>query len=160
MKKSDIQFHSHNGWNQRTAINIKIYDWIGKEKIPYPDMHWMFNHDWIEENIREELFDIYWALTCEWSIECIKERAYTLFPNVDTWTEGRSGGWFVVDFNKDDVFDWDAIMLSKWRSLCKYVSLCKKSFNEDLLRTIYVNEFEYWLEEHNKIGDNIVAAQG
>lgn len=114
--KADIEFHAEHYRPARPAINVKVYH--------YPDV-WqvMDTFDCGEELAQQALnyaFEAaqrdFWEDRVPAYVDmCLKEH----FGNVQAYSEGRSGGWLVVDglgYRSDIEDSWDAIDLAKWRS--------------------------------------------
>ena len=81
-----------------------------------------FSHEWIEAQSEHALNAVFeWA--CEAGWEQAAGLAGEIFgPGVETWAEGRSGGWLVVS-GLPELEEWDAVALARWR---KFERLCRE----------------------------------
>ena len=79
--------------------------------------------------------------------EQAKEWAYEVWGSdqVKVWSDGRSGGWLIVE-GLGDVEDWDAIELSRW---CRFAGLVQETLDDmdyQFVWHLHVNVWERWLE--------------
>lgn len=130
MKKSDIQLHSDGcGRPGRPAINVKVRGsgldvqargWKNFRE-QNPDAPERFNQAWLESNVADETQEFFWSDTCTQGFELAEEVAKELFGgHVKVYSEGRSGGWLIVD-GLPDVEHWNGSMVAKWG---RFVRLC------------------------------------
>jgi hypothetical protein len=153
--KDDIEFHGG-----KPAVNVKVDTYLRNVKLPiglggvvkdgrttwtYTDPE--FTAEWVGENLDEEAIDFYFWEACREGFEQLQEVAEDIWyedrgwysPKV--WSEGRSGGWAVVD-GLPDVENWDAVMLGKWRRFTKYARAVADGVPEQMMTTIYINRWE------------------
>jgi len=116
-----------------------------------------FTWDWIDEHLTQEWLDQWWWIAADDKLEMVLDYAKELFPGEKFYTEGRSGGWLVMDrTGHSDVDSWDAIMVGKWGRLVKFARACADDVNRTMLDLLYVNVFLGWLEEQ-KLHEQEVA---
>lgn len=172
--KNDVEFHSDGYGPHRPAVNVKVYGSIRDVKLPInlggvseigsKEITWQYTEseftvDWIEENVSEETFQTIYDLTREDGWEYLQQIAEEVFGlGVRVYSEGRSGGWAVVDGLSDFDF-WDAIDLAKWRSFERQAKATADDVPHQTLVSIYINEFEPWFEEfsHRRKDATLVA---
>src|SRR5215471_19136928 len=135
--KEDIEFHSDGFRPGRPAVNVKVYDSLDsgfqKWEQDNPDHDPSFTMEWIEENIDDEKLDsLFWHMCeirwddIEWEArEIWGDNAYTDSHGrrryaIQVYSEGRSGGWAVVDGINTDVDSWDAIEFNSWKRFAKF----------------------------------------
>jgi hypothetical protein len=156
--KSDVEFHRDNFGPERPAVNVKIYaDW---RRVPLPldfgrvsddqGKTWTevrsdpgFTVDWIEAHVSEGAFETFYQLACENGWEYLQTIAEEIYGSgVTVYSEGRSGGWAVVDGIEDDVDSWDAIELGKWRRFAKAAREIADDVPRAALDGLYANVYE------------------
>lgn len=147
--REDVQTHSDHFGPQRPAVNVKVHQSLreGYEEFckDEGEVNAHFTLDWIERHVSDErLDDLFW-LICEDEWGQIKQDAKDIFgPSVTVWSEGRSGGWAVVD-GLDDPEEWDAIALAKWRRFERLARGLADSVMTNVVGSIYINEFDQWV---------------
>lgn len=156
--KEDVQFHSEGFGPGRPTVNVKVYDSINEVKLPlalsqsskdggktfetnYSDPE--FTVEWIEANLTEQDIEEFWQLALEDGWQILQEEAERIFDdtNIKVYSEGRSGGWAVVEGIKD-FEDWDAVDLSKWRAFANYARAVADDSPHRCLDLVYANVFE------------------
>lgn len=130
-RKSDVETH-RQGYNSHgyPAINVKVYHTpVNEVRAHFPEA--------TEEQIEK---------ACEYAFESFQEQfweewqdnADKYFPtdrHVKVYSEGRSGGWLIVQGLRD-IEDWDAIDLMRWRR-----------FEVDVKRSVeWSCEAEQWID--------------
>jgi len=137
--KSDVEMHSDGfGSRRRPAINVKCYNFPSVDKIAA--------HYGKDEGDADVLRVMEWLFESEQEAfwEMAKYDAIEAFGHVKVYSEGRSGGWLVVEGLKD-FDDWDAIDLSKWRKFERWIKGAVPTDNADwlssLVDTIDANEW-------------------
>src|SRR5262245_23531767 len=113
--KEDIEYHRVGySYNSVPAVNVKVYNNLSsgmKEWAKdWPDPDPRFTEEWIEENLSDETVDAIFWQSCELRWEDLEweareiwgDNAYTDSQGrrryaVNVYSEGRSGGWAVVD---------------------------------------------------------------
>lgn len=164
--KDDIEFHSDGYRAGNAAINIKVYS--DPRRVPLPldlgsyrnvgetewhksETDYRFTWDWIDEHLTEEQLNEWWWLAANNNLEMVLDYAKELFLGEKFHTEGRSGGWLVMDrAGSDVVASWGALMVSKWGRLAKYARAAADDVNRTMLDLIYFNVFVGWLEEQEQ----------
>lgn len=155
--KEDIEYHydRNRGW---PAVNVKVDLYLQNVKLPIclggvsepgsTEITWSytdkeFTADWVEENVPDDVVWGFFYDACEDGFEQLQEMADELWPDYSpkVWPEGRSGGWAVVE-GLPDVDSWDAVMLAKWRRFAKCARLVADGVPEQMMTTIYINNFE------------------
>jgi hypothetical protein len=158
--KEDVEFHSDGYRASRPAVNVKVYRSINDVKLPIclggsrpasePEtpIRWSytepeFTADRVRETFSDEEIQGYWDFALEQGWEYLQSIAEDVFSdyNVKVWSEGRSGGWAVVD-GLPDFDSWDVVMLGKWRSFERQAKAVANGIPEDVMTTIYINMFE------------------
>lgn len=153
--KDDIEFHGG-----KPAVNVKVDTYLRHVKLPIclggvstrigSQITWQytepeFTAEWVEENLDYEAIQFYFDNACEEGWQQLQDLADAIWletwyaPKV--WSEGRSGGWAVVD-GLPDVEDWNAVMLSKWRRFAKYAREVADDVPTQVMTTIYLNRWE------------------
>lgn len=171
IKSDDIQYHSDGYRSAHVAWNIKV----GSDRVNFPlplgrfsddgGKTWKesytdprFNREWVEEHLTEDQRNGWWNDTAEWEREALVEFVHeVLGKHVKVWTEGRSGGWLVVDIDRDDMesnrrdndgrFNSAPMTVKDYAKITRIVEATKKGFYEQYYSNIYANNFEDWLNE-------------
>lgn len=137
MKKDDVQFHLEGfGRRARPAVNVKVY----RLPVKVEDVQKRFGCD--EDTAEKALqfaFDSRQQMFWE-DVQGIAEDC--LGKGVKVYSEGRSGGWLVVEGLP--AFDsWDAVQLGKWASFTASVAEVIKGYTdkEMLLDDIEANRW-------------------
>lgn len=174
-RKDDIEFHSHNGYGV-PAVNVKVYKDVRSIKLPlelgssaplredgtygpyttnYTDDG--FTHEWIDEKLEEDDSDnFYFQSACESAWEWLTEEAKEIFGrDVKVWSEGRSGGWAVVDGINDDVDSWDAIAVARWGRFVKAARAAADDVPYQIVMSLYLNEWESEQAEIKSTGESV-----
>lgn len=139
--KDDVEFHSDGyGYSRRQpAINVKCYSFPVADKIA---AHYGKDED--DKDV-ERVMQWLWDSEVESFWEMAQMDAEEIFgSHVKVHSQGRSGGWLVVNGLKD-FEDWDAIDLSKWRKFERWMKGAIPRDNADWLSsfidTIDANEW-------------------
>lgn len=146
--KQDVEFHS-DSWahSARPAVNVKIYDFDA------PREHEFYSAAFTREDAEAMLEREEWLFgaACESKWEDLQSDAEEIFDHYDVkvWSEGRSGGWAVVD-GLPDVEDWDAVLLSKWAKFARYARAQADDVPYTMVWLGYVNTIEPELEANDK----------
>lgn len=148
--KEDVTFHSEGFGRSRPAVNIKVRGYWRDVPLPNPEYditNPAFSHEWIEENLSEDALADYFWLACESELEYYEGYAQEIFndPKLKLYTEGRSGGWAVID-GIEDTDEWNAIDLAKWRKFERVGRELADGIPAQMLSLIYINRFEPMLE--------------
>jgi hypothetical protein len=156
-RKDDVTFHAENWRGGHTAVNVKVrfpYEWeplfveAAKDADEEPDRVLR----WYAE--LEEAGDIpEWAFesACEQGFEQAQTDAEDIFgKGVKVWTEGRSGGWLVVDFDEDDVAGWDAVALAKWRKFERLARDLADYVPNEMAMVLVLNTYQVWKEDEDR----------
>jgi len=135
--KDDIQYH-YEGYRGNPALNVKVYH--------FPDIwdvmdHFNIDDEALAEQALNYAFESHACSFWELASDMVAE----IFPDTTMYSEGRSGGWLTVH-GLDDVENWDAVMLAKWRKLARLVDaeIEYLSSPEQVFDAIEVNR---WAEE-------------
>ena len=154
MRKSDVDFHSDGHRKSRPAVNVKVYKSI--KSVDFSQFHADsddgFTLDWVRENVSDERLSDAFSWACEREWETLQQDAEDIFgPRVKVYSEGRSGGWAVVD-GLPDFDSWDAVMVSKW---ARFARLARSVADDipyqmvhDLCFNVYVADKEAATEEY------------
>lgn len=174
MKKSEIEHHSDGYRASRPAVNVKMHTYLRNVKLPlntggvadpiYKDgvivghtpVIWQyteagFTHRWIEQHLTDsEVWDTWMQIAANDGWEMLGEQAQEIFgAHVKVWSEGRSGGWAVVD-GLDDFDTWDAIMVSKWSRFAKVARTITDDVPHQTMMLIYINVYEPLIIERDQ----------
>jgi hypothetical protein len=149
--RDDVQTHSDGFRDSLPAVNVKVYDSLAdgykKFRADDPDADAGFTLDWIEENVSEEALDALFWHTCEWETEYVEGFvAEILGPHATLERQGRSGGWLAIR-GLDDLDEWDAVQLAKWRKFEKWTRDVADGIMASLVQTIYINDYEWSQDE-------------
>jgi len=139
--KDDVQTHSEGYARSSTpALDIKVYRW----PVDADDVAKRF--DCSHETAQEALNFQFESAQGQF-FEDAQERAREIWgASIKVYTEGRSGGWLIVDGINTDLDTWDAIALAQWRSFARWVDaeidglLSEEAIYEDI-------ESNQWHEE-------------
>lgn len=138
--KENVQFHriGYSGY-RLPAVNVKCYTFPDADKIA---AHYSKDAEDSEvEKVMEWLFESeqesFWELA--------KYDAEEIFgKQIKVYSEGRSGGWLVVEGLKD-FENWDAIDLAKWRKFERWmkgnIPTNTQAWIESMIETIDANEW-------------------
>jgi hypothetical protein len=142
--KADVSFHSDGFRDRRPAVNVKVHRSLYDLVLPLPDTNPHLTREWIESHLSDDDLDwLFWHM-CETEMEMIEQDAKEIFgSHVTVEQEGRSGGWVIV-VGLDDVDEWDAVALAKWRKFAKYARNIADGIPEQMVYCIELNEFEQW----------------
>ena len=108
--REDVQTHRLGyGYGRAPAVNVKSYSFI--------PTHLVTDKFGCSEKQAETALRYAWESACEtfWDMDAPEIVVDVFGKYVKSWSEGRSGGWLVVE-GLPPVDEWDAIMLGKWRS--------------------------------------------
>jgi hypothetical protein len=138
MRKADVTFHRENG-RARPAVNVKVYNArnVTLPREEFDGMTW----EWIDAQSQDAQYAS-WDGACEDGWRQIQEHAREIWgPQAKVYSEGRSGGWAIVDnvyaAHWDDLASWDALALSRW---ARFVKRCA----EVVADTGYRYVFNMW----------------
>jgi len=165
--KEDVEFHSDGFRPSKPAVNVKVYDSLDngfrKWKLDYPDHDPRFTVEWIEEHVSDDhASDIFWW-TCQMRWEDLEAEAQEIWgshmindhrgrhQSTKVYSEGRSGGWAVVDGIDHDVDSWDAIEFNKWKRFAKFARATADYVMVDVVDYIYENDFQEWQLEESEL---------
>ncbi len=162
--RADVETHSDGFRPGRPAVNVKVYGSTWQVPLPLdlgssrpsdsdPDdpASWTyhrtdprFTHEWVEAHVSPDSADAIFWQCCAAGFEMLQEDARELFGSgVSVYSEGRSGGWAVVD-GLALLEEWDAIALGRWRRFELYAKAYASDIPRQMLDSFYVNEFEVW----------------
>lgn len=171
MRRTDVEFHSDGFRPSRPAVNVKVRGSYDDVTLPLElggvsedgGKTWqavltdpLFTHEWIEDNMSEESVFGFFDAACQDAWEMLTEDAKEIFgSHVKVYSEGRSGGWAVVDGLPE--FDtWDAIMLGKWGKFTRYARAYADDVPRAMVDLIYANVFEPWKDHEDDINSRCV----
>lgn len=115
-------FHGRN-----LAVNVKVgadcFDATAAAEFPG------LTREWITSYLSDREIDAWWSEACRFGWERAEEAAQEAFgPSAKVWSEGRSGGWLVVEVNgrtltREDVEEWEGADLLRWAA---FEQACKE----------------------------------
>ncbi len=151
MRKSDIQRSYHCGSSGKPMVNVKHHFYWPDIRAKYATEGHEFSGDaafiqWADaqwaKNYEEGAFDVAEECARDAGWEMAREHAMETFhESVRVYSEGRSGGWLVVD-GLPHVDDWDAIRVTTWARFVKGVADIMECLDYDLMWYLYVNVYE------------------
>lgn len=160
-RKDEVVHHSDGFRGGHPAVNIKVPNLFDDVLAIAPEVaRSEFSDDeadvsrfvaWLrslQDSDDYETLDAaqYWAFHGDWEmVETDAQEIFDGYP-VECYTEGRSGGWLVVQ-GLPDIEDWDAILLAKWRKFHRYVIEIKAGFPWSVAWQLYANAYESWRED-------------
>ena len=112
--KANVDTHSDGyGRRQRPAINVKVYH--------YPTTSKVEDAFKCSEHVASEALTYAFESAQQRFWEDAQDVARDIFgKHVKVYSEGRSGGWLIVDGINEDVESWDALAVSEWGRLVKW----------------------------------------
>lgn len=143
--KADVEFHSDGFRPSRPAVRVKHWPDFERD-VDWSEFEAEF-HDWaLAELERPGVFEVAWEVGCEncWDLvqadadECFRETAPNGNYFVKVWSQGRSGGWAVVDGLKD-FESWDAIDLAAWRKFERQAKEDARDLAYQMVSFLYLN---------------------
>lgn len=175
-RKDDIEFHSDGFRAGRPAVNVKVYASTrsitlplvlglsrpadAPEGTPFTEHRTDdgFTHEWIDEKLEADfdLGDFIFQSACESGWEWLTDQAQEIFgAGVKVYSEGRSGGWAIVDGIDDDVDSWDAIAVSRWGRFVKAARAAADDVPYQMVTSLYMNEYEQEQEQTKAQGQQV-----
>lgn len=156
MRKDDVTFHAEMWRTARPAVNVKVWarvdseEAIGAARREDSSLDPRFEA-WYREGLERESFaESYWSFAIETGWEYLQSLAEDVFgPGVNVYSEGRSGGWAVVD-GLPDFESWDAVMLGRWARFAKRARAAADAIPENMSILASINGFETFLAEDSK----------
>ncbi len=119
---------------------------------------WAWVHEVSDNDYSPDVFEGAYEIACEQGWEDAKELANDIFPpNAKVWSDGRSGGWLVVD-GLPDVDDWDAIQLGYWSKFVKGVQCILDDLDYQFIWHLNVNVWEPHNEQAKKLAERMVRS--
>jgi hypothetical protein len=157
--REDIETHSEHYGKARPAVNVKVYRFPGLYKI--------MDKFECEEAEASRAGEYAFESACElfWN-ECAQDVADDVFGDerVKVYSEGRSGGWLVVD-GLSSVESWDLMMINKWHSFETKIKkeIAFRTSEEMIFEDIAANEWcKPMAEKYNfyqkENGENVCIA--
>lgn len=146
--KANVQTHRTGyGTEYLPAVDIKVYTGIEDGDLSEAtsgECPEGFTVEWIEAHLSEEEIAAWWQSACEQAWEIGTEDAHEIFRGygtVETWSEGRSGGWCVVS-GLPSIEEWDAVLLAKWRKFERFAHGIRDDVPTSCLSLIYINVWD------------------
>jgi len=138
-RKADIDTWAAFNHRRVPAVKVKVYHYPTTSKVEDA-----FN---CSESVASQALQFAFESAQQRFWEDVQDVARTIFgKHVKVYSEGRSGGWLIVDGINEDVESWDAIAVSRWGRLAKW---CEREI-EFLTSWDYVREdieANRWAEE-------------
>jgi hypothetical protein len=105
--KDNVETHNEHYGKVRPAVNVKVYHFPSSYKIMDK-----FN---CSEEVASKAYEFAFQGACKMFWEEAQGIADDVYGknNVKVYSEGRSGGWCVVD-GLDNVENWTLMQLNKW----------------------------------------------
>ena len=112
-RKADIETHSERFHGRKPAVNVKVYN--------YPNTSKVVDAFKCSEPVASKALEYAFESAQQRFWEDVQDVARDIFgPRVKVYSEGRSGGWLIVEGINEDVESWDAIAVAKWGRLVKW----------------------------------------
>lgn len=149
--REDVTRSYHQGHHGDPMVNVKVYGGLSegfaqfrKEEGDYDPS---FTEEWVEANLSDEDVEEYFQFACASEWEYAQDYAEEIFgAHVKVYGAGRSGGWAVVT-GLDDVDEWDAVALAKWRKFENYATSAAEYIPGAMVSLIYINAFQWAQDE-------------
>lgn len=167
--KEDIEFHSDYMQKGVPAVNVKVYGSYRNVRLPIhlgsscgkDEEEWThhytdpeFTHDWIDENVSDNDWNDYfeWACTDGW--EQLQAEACNIYGHdmiedrsgrhyrYRVYSQGRSGGWAIIDGIDADVDSWDAIEFTRWKRFSTIARSIADGIPYDMVLLAYEHKFQ------------------
>jgi hypothetical protein len=145
MRKQDIRTHSERYGKVRPAVNVKVYKTFRQSELE--------DHYNTTEAEAERLAQLVWDCQCEdfwrsWAEDdCWPEEV--LGKGIKIYSEGRSGGWLVVE-GLPDVETWNAVRVAKWAKFAKAVR-ADVDYRASLAAAVEMIDANDWLQVSDTI---------
>lgn len=158
--KKDVKWHMDGMGPRVPALNVKV------RAFPLLDAKYLdrdndpeFTIAWVGEHMTDEDVDAWFWIACESSREMLQQDAHEIFgPWATLYSEGRSGGWIIVDKIRD-IDDWDAVELGKWRRFERFADEYVANVPSEMLSLIELNVFQPWQAKRDRDAALDAAAQ-
>lgn len=141
--KEDVDQHPRGyGYGMVPAVNVKTDPWsvdrhFGKIAEEYDDPSFV---EWAERQ-SDDFWNGEFEFACEVGWEDLQSDAEEIFgQGVKVYSEGRSGGWAIVDGLKE-FEDWDAVDLAKWRKFERWAKDTAQTIPESMVELAYINAY-------------------
>ena len=135
---------SHQGHRDYDVphVNVKVHRGLESLRFPLDEAPAELTLEWIRANLSDDqLGELFWE-TCQNEWEMLQQDATEIFgAGVEVNAGGRSGGWACVT-GLDDIADWDAVALAKWRKFARYADQLARGIPEQMVYSIAANEWE------------------
>jgi hypothetical protein len=148
--RSDVQTHRVGyTYTRCPAVNVKWYGFNSKwmKKL---EEHFQIKDKDGEKRLEKALE--YWQNSAseqfwDWAREDLLEYAFGKYHGLKVYSEGRSGGWLIVQ-GLPDLETWDAVQLGKWHRFEKQIRLSLDYWNteEGVNQIIEDIEANRWIE--------------
>lgn len=155
-KKEDVEFHYNRGRGV-PAVNVKHWPDF-EEDVDWDEWETEFR-DWAMVELEDSLtYQMVWEAAAESCWEDVTYGAEEIFgSHVKVWSEGRSGGWAVVDGLKD-FDDWDAIDLGQWVKFEKWAKRVSECMAYNMVSFLYLNLWDQYREGASADGLAIIGS--
>lgn len=170
MKKSDVELRYDRGtW--RPTINVKWHPYMpgiiakferSERSAPHEFDNdaefWEWVHETLDDDAFTDDFDTAYEIARELGWEDAIDLAAEVLPqSTAVWSDGRSGGWLVVD-GLPDVESWDAIQLGKWARFVKGVQMILDDLDYQFIWHLNVNVWEPHNEQAKRLAARMVMS--
>jgi hypothetical protein len=177
VKKDEVEFHSDGFFSEaRPAVNVKVRAYgeqfdMAATKFACENISDLMEREafilaYMEasDDTREAFFEA----ACEDGWEQLQQDAEEIFGSaygeygyytrpVKVESEGRSGGWAVVE-GLPDFDSWDAIMLGKWARFAKLARSLADDVPYAMAELFYLNRFEDTYDQRQPMRRALVGA--
>lgn len=150
--RDDIETHKTGYYGPSLpAVNVKV--WYQASEVDWRDdialeFDWDADEldrfrDWLEEHHDRDpdAFSWAWEAACEEGWEMAQTDAHELFGPCQVSSEGRCGGWLVVDGLKD-IDSWDAIDIAQWGKYVRWVEAIRDDTSRRYVWLLAANIWE------------------
>lgn len=143
-RKEDVQWHSDGYRPSRPAVNVKHWPDFDKD-IDWEDFDGPDFKTWAQAELEKD-DTTPWEVAAESCWEMVQSDAVDIFgSHVKVWSQGRSGGWAVVDGLKD-FESWDAIDLAAWHKFERWAQSTSRDMAYQMVSFLYFNRWDDYRE--------------
>lgn len=149
--RDDIETHKTGYYGPSLpAVNVKV--WYEDRAVDWNNIASEFGwdadelerfRDWLEEHHDTDPDAMSWAweAACEDGWELAQEDAHELFGSCQVSSEGRCGGWLVVDGLKD-IDCWDAVDIARWGKFVRWIEAIRDDTSRRYVWLLAANVWE------------------
>lgn len=138
--RDDVERHTEGYYGYGyPAVNVKVRHFVSSDKIA--------ERFGCSEDTAIKAAEFAFNAACEMFWQEVQDTAEECLPRwgIKAYSAGRSGGWLIIK-GLQDVEEWDAVMLAKWRHFEKIIKaeVAYRTSEECILEDIEANR---WAED-------------